>query len=56
MNAMRSLMEEMEQINRLLADIESVASETNLLAVNASIEAARVGAAGKGFAVVAGEV
>lgn len=56
MDAMRSLMEEMEQINRLLADIESVASETNLLAVNASIEAARVGAAGKGFAVVAGEV
>ena len=56
MNAMRSLMEEMEQINQLLANIESVASETNLLAVNASIEAARVGAAGKGFAVVAGEV
>ena len=56
MNAMRSLMDEMEQITRLLADIESVASETNLLAVNASIEAARVGAAGKGFAVVAGEV
>jgi len=56
MDAMRSLMKEMEQITRLLADIESVASETNLLAVNASIEAARVGAAGKGFAVVAGEV
>lgn len=56
MDAMRSLMEEMTEINRLLADIESVASETNLLAVNASIEAARVGAAGKGFAVVAGEV
>ena len=56
MNAMQTLMEDMTQINRLLADIESVASETNLLAVNASIEAARVGAAGKGFAVVAGEV
>ena len=56
MDAMRSLMEEMEQINHLLANIESVASETNLLAVNASIEAARVGTAGKGFAVVAGEV
>ena len=56
MSAMRSLMDEMNEINRLLANIESVASETNLLAVNASIEAARVGAAGKGFAVVAGEV
>lgn len=56
MDAMHSLMDEMKEINRLLADIESVASETNLLAVNASIEAARVGAAGKGFAVVASEV
>lgn len=56
MNDMNSLMKEMTEITRLLADIESVASETNLLAVNASIEAARVGAAGKGFAVVAGEV
>ncbi len=56
MDAMRSLMNEIQEINRLLADIESVASETNLLAVNASIEAARVGAAGKGFAVVASEV
>lgn len=56
MEAMHSLMQEVEHVTHLLAGIESVASETNLLAVNASIEAARVGVAGKGFAVVAGEV
>ena len=56
MESLSSLRAEMTEITKLLAAIEAVASETNLIAINASIEAARVGEAGKGFAVVAGEV
>lgn len=56
MDAINKIQTASDEIGKILKTIEDIAFQTNILALNASVEAARAGSAGKGFAIVAQEV
>lgn len=55
-DAMQQILKTASEINSIVKAIDDISERTNLVAINASIEAARAGAAGAGFSIVAGEV